>query len=30
MADKILFPDKIKKANQVLKTVGLPKEKLAK
>ncbi|MCA6478152.1 MAG: hypothetical protein IM571_09385 [Chitinophagaceae bacterium] len=30
MADKILFPDKIKKANQVLKTVGLPKEKLTK
>ena len=25
LADKILFPDKLKEANRVLKTVGLPK-----
>ena len=30
LANKALFPDKIKKANQVLKTVGLPKQKLTK
>lgn len=25
LADKILFPEKLKEANRVLKTVGLPK-----
>ena len=25
LADKILFPDKVKEANRVLKTIGLPK-----
>ena len=25
LADKVLFPDKLKEANRILKTVGLPK-----
>jgi len=25
LADKILFPDKVKEANRILKTIGLPK-----
>jgi hypothetical protein len=28
--EQVLFPDKLKEANQVLKTVGLPKTKKSK
>lgn len=27
LADKVLFPEKLKEANKILKTVGLPKLK---
>lgn len=28
LAEKVLFPDKLKEANNILKTVGLPKKNL--